>query len=138
VFAAEHSGVSLLCTRAILYTVHGSHPHANNFVFGTAIINTHQWVRFPNEKPPPRSLVCDGQTGPHRPRLVVSRSTCPPLSPSPHAISFIVGPAVLNTHTTKSQAMDHKGRLSFTDLWLRVSETLTLARESTKTKSGKL
>jgi len=24
-------------------------------------------------------LVCDGQTSPHRPRLVVSRSTCPPL-----------------------------------------------------------
>jgi hypothetical protein len=23
--------------------------------------------------------VCDGQTSPHRPRLVVSRSTCPPL-----------------------------------------------------------
>ena len=31
------------------------------------------------------SLVRDGQTSPHRPRLVVSRSTCPPLSPSPHA-----------------------------------------------------
>jgi hypothetical protein len=30
---------------------------------------------------PPRSLVCDGQTSPHRPRLVVSRRTCPPLSP---------------------------------------------------------
>jgi len=32
---------------------------------------------------PPRSLVCDGQTSPHRPRLVVSRSTCPPLSSPP-------------------------------------------------------
>jgi hypothetical protein len=32
---------------------------------------------------PPRSLVCDGQTSPHRPRLVVSRSTCPPISPPP-------------------------------------------------------
>jgi hypothetical protein len=29
---------------------------------------------------PPRSLVRDGQTSPHRPRLVVSRSTCPSLS----------------------------------------------------------
>ena len=30
------------------------------------------------------SLVCDGQTSPHRPRLVVSRSTCPQISlPSP-------------------------------------------------------
>jgi hypothetical protein len=32
---------------------------------------------------PPRSLVRDGQTSPHRPRLVVSRSTCPPISPPP-------------------------------------------------------
>jgi hypothetical protein len=36
---------------------------------------------------PPRSLVRDGQTSPHRPRLVVSRvtsrSTCPPLSSPP-------------------------------------------------------
>jgi hypothetical protein len=33
---------------------------------------------------PPRSLVRDGQTSPHRPRLVVSRSTCLH-SPPPHA-----------------------------------------------------
>jgi hypothetical protein len=46
---------------------------------------------------PPRSLVRDGQTSPHRPRLVVSRSTCPPLSPSPHANNFI-GTAVINKH----------------------------------------
>jgi hypothetical protein len=45
---------------------------------------------------PPR--VRDGQTSPHRPRLVVSRSTCPPLSPSPHANSFVTGTAVINTH----------------------------------------
>jgi hypothetical protein len=51
--------------------------------------------------PPPRSLVRDGQTSPHRPRLVVSRSTCPPLSPSPHANSFIIGTTVINTHTVK-------------------------------------
>ena len=30
---------------------------------------------------PPHSLVRDGQTSPHRPRLVVPRSTCPPLFP---------------------------------------------------------
>jgi hypothetical protein len=47
---------------------------------------------------PPRSLVRDGQPSPHRPWLVVSRSTCPPLSPSPHANSFIKGTAVINTH----------------------------------------
>ena len=48
---------------------------------------------------PPRSLVLDGQTSPLRPRLVVSRSTCPPLSPSPHANSVVIGTAVINTHT---------------------------------------
>ena len=49
---------------------------------------------------PPRSLVRDEQTHPHRPRLVVSHSTCPPLSSSPHANSFVIGPAVINhTHT---------------------------------------
>jgi hypothetical protein len=47
---------------------------------------------------PPRSLVRDGQTSPHRPRLVVSHSTCPPLSSSPHANSFVIGPAVIK-HT---------------------------------------
>ncbi len=32
--------------------------------------------------------MCDGQTtSPHRSQLVVSRSTCPPLSPSPHSNS---------------------------------------------------
>ena len=36
---------------------------------------------------------------PHRPRLVVSRSTCPPLSSPPHANSFVIGPAVIkHTH----------------------------------------
>jgi hypothetical protein len=47
--------------------------------------------RSPSSPPPsftqspsaPRSLVRDGQTSPHRPRLVVSRSTCPPLFPPP-------------------------------------------------------
>jgi hypothetical protein len=41
----------------------------------------------------------DWQTSPLRPRLVVSRSTCPSLSPSPHANSFVIGTAVINTHT---------------------------------------
>jgi hypothetical protein len=41
-----------------------------------------------------------GQTHPHRPRLVVSHSTCPPLSSSPHAHSFVIGPAVIkHTHS---------------------------------------
>jgi hypothetical protein len=29
---------------------------------------------------PPRSLLCGGQPSPHKPRLVVSHSTCPPLT----------------------------------------------------------
>jgi len=37
---------------------------------------------------PPRSLVYGGQPSPHKPRLVISHSTCPPLSSSPHAHSF--------------------------------------------------
>jgi len=49
---------------------------------------------------PPRSLVRDEQTHPHRPRLVVSHSTCPALSSSPPANSFVIGPAVINTHTS--------------------------------------
>jgi hypothetical protein len=48
---------------------------------------------------PLRSLVCGGQPSPHKPRLVVSHSTCPPLSSSPHAHSFVLGTAVINTHT---------------------------------------
>jgi hypothetical protein len=47
---------------------------------------------------PPRSLVCGGQPSPHKPRLVVSHSTCPPLSSSPHAHNFVLGTAVI-THT---------------------------------------
>jgi len=54
---------------------------------------------FTQSPSPPRSLVRDGQTSPHRPRLVVSRSTCPPITPPPHANSFVLGPAVMNTHT---------------------------------------
>jgi len=42
----------------------------------------------------PRSLVCGGQTSPHKPRLVASHSTCPPLSPSAHAHSFVIGTVV--------------------------------------------
>jgi hypothetical protein len=54
---------------------------------------------------PPRSLVRDGQTSPHRPRIVISRSTCPPLSPFPHANSFIIGTAVINTTTNKRNSL---------------------------------
>jgi hypothetical protein len=44
--------------------------------------------------------LCYGQTSPHRPRLVVSRSTCPPLSPSPPSEnSSVLGTTVINTRT---------------------------------------
>jgi hypothetical protein len=39
----------------------------------------------------------------HSPRLVVCRSTCPPLSPSAHANSFVMGTAVINTHMTRTE-----------------------------------
>ena len=53
--------------------------------------NARSFSHFPSPPPPsftqspspPRSLVRDGQTSPRRPRLVVSRSTCPPIS-HPH------------------------------------------------------
>jgi hypothetical protein len=68
-----------------------------------------RFTRTRHESPyPPRSLVRDEQTHPHRPRLVVSHSTCPPLSSSPPANSFVIGPAVINTHTlgTKFTSID--------------------------------
>ncbi len=46
----------------------------------------------------------DGQTCPHRPRLVGSRSTCPPLSPFPDANSFMIGTAAINTHIPPARA----------------------------------
>jgi hypothetical protein len=47
-----------------------------------------------------RLQLCDGQTSPHRPRLVVPRSICPPLCPSPHETrkSFRIGTAVINNN----------------------------------------
>ena len=45
-------------------------------------------------------VVCDGQTSPHRPRLVVSRSTCPPLFPPHPREHLCIGTAVINTHGT--------------------------------------
>ena len=58
----------------------------------------------------PWTLVRDGQTSPHRPRLVVSRSTCPPPSSPPHANSFVIGPAVIK-HTPTGQTSPHRLRL---------------------------
>ena len=49
----------------------------------------------------------DGQTNPHSPRVVVSRSTCPPISPSPPTSSFVIGTSVINTHTRQGTAVIH-------------------------------
>ena len=63
---------------------------------------------------PPRSLVRDGQTSPHRPRLVVSRSTCPPLfdtlilSSPPHGVCFIT--ACLRRSSLPSQGTSPPSR----------------------------
>ena len=54
---------------------------------------------FTQSPSPPRSLVRDGQTSPHRPQLVVSRSTCPPISPPPHANPQICTRSCSNKHT---------------------------------------
>jgi hypothetical protein len=108
----------------------------DGLVVGLAPATLEFWVRFPNERNqgkqahpvlkyrvpqgshsappppftqspyPPRSLVRAGQTHPHRPRLVVSHSTCPPLSSSPHAHSFVIGPAVIK-HTHNKHTHTH-------------------------------
>jgi hypothetical protein len=44
-----------------------------------------------------RVPVRDGQTSSYRPRLVVSRSTCPPFPPPTLANSFVIGTAVINS-----------------------------------------
>ena len=57
--------------------------------------------------------VRDGQTSSHWPRLVVSRSTCPPLSTPPpraRANSFVIGTAVINTHTHTEHSANESRR----------------------------
>ena len=74
------------------------------------ICTSHADAGLSTSNPKPRSLVRDGQTSPHRPRLVVSRSTCPPPSSPPHANSFVLGPAVIK-HTPTGQTSPHRLRL---------------------------
>ncbi len=69
------------------------HDHTLQYLFHTILLLFHTMVKFHTV-----GTICDGQTHPHRPRLVVSHSTCPPLSSSPHAHSFVIGPAVIK-HT---------------------------------------
>ena len=75
----------------------------SGFGIGFTLLRARSFTRSPSARHPPftqypfspRSLVCGGQPSPHKPGLVVSHSTCPPLS-SPHAHSFVIGPAVIN------------------------------------------
>jgi len=46
----------------------------------------------------PHLPVRDGQTSPHKPRLVVSDITCSPLSSSPHAHIVTLGTSVINNN----------------------------------------
>jgi hypothetical protein len=79
----------------------GLHQTPWSFGFNSQMRGTKENRDTPCVKVPgsSRAPVCDGQTSPHRPRIVVSRSTCPPLSPSPLANSFVIGTTVLNTHS---------------------------------------
>jgi hypothetical protein len=85
---------------------HSSRPSARSFTCSPSSAPP----SFTQSPSPPRSPVRDGQTSPHRPRLVVSHSTCPPLSPSPHASNFEIGTAVINTHTRNPQVGLPRGR----------------------------
>jgi hypothetical protein len=72
---------------------------------------------FTKSPSPPRSLVRDGQISQHRPRLVASRSTCPPLFPSLHANCFKVGTDVINTQTHFVSSHDIKVHAPATSHW---------------------
>jgi hypothetical protein len=63
----------------------------SGFGIGSTLLLTRSFTRTPSSRHPPftqypfppRLLVCGGQTNPHKPRLVVSHSKCPPISSSP-------------------------------------------------------
>jgi len=82
---------------------------------------------------PPRSLVCGGQPSPHKPRLVVSHSTCSPLSSSPHAHSFVIGPAVINTHICRSA-----NKIHLSSETIRLEETACTARTPAPCRDSEL
>jgi hypothetical protein len=54
-------------------------------------------ARLPRRTPPSNCICRCSRMRTRLPLLVVSRSTCPPISP--HANSFVLGPAVINKHT---------------------------------------
>ena len=126
-----------LCNRSCS----NKHTHANSFVIGPAVIkhtprihshwHTPPRTRSPSSRHPlfthypfpPRSLVCGGHPSPHKPRFVVSHNTCPPLFFSPHAHSFAIGPAVINTHTSTDPAPSTSLQAATTDRLPRSDQT---------------
>ena len=105
--AQQRAGKNALCIAPPRPAPHdqkrGEFPHE----LATFVRTKYPHTRSSSSRHPPfthhpfplSSLVCCGQPSPHKPRLVVSHSTCPPLSSSPHAHSFVIGTAVINTHT---------------------------------------
>jgi hypothetical protein len=70
----------------------------------------------PFPRVPLRSLVC-GHPSPQKPRLVLSHNTCPPLSSSPHAHSFVKGTTLI---------LVRDGQTSPLRLWLVVFRSTVL------------
>jgi hypothetical protein len=78
---SEAAWLSELLTRSFTRSSPSRHPPFTQYPF------------------PSRSLVRDGHTSPHMPRLVVPHSTCPSLSPSPPRTQFY-NRSCSNKHTT--------------------------------------
>ena len=68
--------------RHMAYFAHSSTPNARSLSHSPSAPPP----SFPQSPYPPRSLVSDERTHPHRPRLVVYHSTCRPLSSSRLAV----------------------------------------------------
>jgi hypothetical protein len=76
--------------------------------------------------------VCGGQPSPHKPRLVVSHSTCPPLSSSPLPHSFVLGTTVINTHTESVEGWGNSEQVPLSGpAWCVVLVTGTQVTERT-------
>ena len=80
-----------------------------------------------------RVPVRDGQTSPHRPRFVVSRSTCPPVMGSPLSLAtseLVLGAAVINS--------SNKQQPEYTVLFLELSFLYHVVRDTPMSRSSAL